>query len=91
LKKSWIHDGYPFSCCPKANQEVGSYSREEIHCIFHELEKLNNPRSRGKGLKDNLTGLWRYRGGDYRIICQIESEVLNIFVVEVGHRKVVYG
>jgi mRNA interferase RelE/StbE len=61
--------------------------------ILNELEevsKLNNPRSRGKGLKHNLSGLWRYRVGDYRIICDIEDEVLVVLVVDVSHRRDVY-
>jgi mRNA interferase RelE/StbE len=61
--------------------------------ILNELEevsKLNNPRSRGKGLKHNLSGLWRYRVGDYRIICDIEDEVLVVLVVDVSHRRNAY-
>jgi mRNA interferase RelE/StbE len=61
--------------------------------ILNELEevsKLNNPRSRGKGLKHNLSRLWRYRVGDYRIICDIEDEVLVVLVVDVSHRRNAY-
>lgn len=48
------------------------------------------PRRFGKGLKANLTGLWRYRVGDYRILCQIQDSELIVLVVAVGHRKDVY-
>lgn len=36
-------------------------------------------------------GFWRYRVGDYRILCRIHDEELEILVVEVGHRKEIYG
>jgi len=49
-----------------------------------------DPRRFGKGLKADLAGLWRYRVGDYRILCQIEDQVLLVLVVAVGHRKAIY-
>ena len=45
----------------------------------------------GKALSSNKTGFWRYRVGDYRIICDIEDAVLVILVVEVNHRSKVYA
>jgi mRNA interferase RelE/StbE len=36
------------------------------------------------------TGYWRYRVGDYRVICKIEDAVVTVFVIEVGHRRHVY-
>lgn len=44
----------------------------------------------GKALSGNKAGFWRYRVGDYRIICDIEDEELVILVVEVNHRSKVY-
>ncbi|MCM1322541.1 MAG: type II toxin-antitoxin system RelE/ParE family toxin [Prevotella sp.] len=61
--------------------------------IFNYMDKvaqLENPRSRGKGLVSNLSGLWRYRVGDYRILCRIKDAELIITVVEVGHRREIY-
>jgi mRNA interferase RelE/StbE len=37
-----------------------------------------------------LAGLWRYRVGDYRVLCSIEEEKLTVLVVEIAHRSVVY-
>jgi len=51
---------------------------------------MNNPRSKGKALSGNLKGLWRYRVGDYRVICQIIDNEVVILVVELGHRKEIY-
>jgi mRNA interferase RelE/StbE len=49
-----------------------------------------DPRRFGKGLHANLAGLWRYRVGDYRILCQIKNGQLLVLVVSVGHRRNVY-
>ena len=49
-----------------------------------------DPNRFGKGLKADLAGLWRYRVGDYRILCQIKDRELLVLVVAVGHRKYVY-
>ena len=50
-----------------------------------------NPRRLGKSLHGNLSGYWRYRVGDYRIICEIHDEEVVVLVVEVGHRSKIYG
>lgn len=52
--------------------------------------KLEDPRSRGKALTGNLAGVWRYRVGDYRILCDINDGRLVILVVDVAHRREVY-
>ena len=57
---------------------------------LEQIELLNNPRSRGKALTSNLSGLWRYRVGDYRILCRIRDDKLIITVIEIGHRSTVY-
>lgn len=38
----------------------------------------------------NLRGLWRYRVGDYRIVCDIRDEALVIIAIDLGHRSEVY-
>lgn len=55
--------------------------------VFDELDeiaKLEDPRSRGKALTGNLAGVWRYRVGDYRILCDINDGRLVILVVDVA-------
>ncbi len=49
-----------------------------------------DPRKYGKPLRNSMRGLWRYRWGDYRIICQIQDARLTILVVSVGHRSRVF-
>lgn len=50
-----------------------------------------NPRRFGKSLHGELGGFWRYRVGDYRIICDIQDENIIVLVVDIGHRSKIYG
>ena len=61
-----------------------------IGWIERNLENCENPRIYGKNLIANKSGQWRYRIGDYRIICEIQDEEITILVLEVGHRKSIY-
>ena len=54
------------------------------------VQETSDPRERGSGLRANLAGLWRYRVGDYRVICSIEDHELVILVLQIGHRRDVY-
>ncbi len=49
-----------------------------------------DPRRFGKSLNRKLKGLWRYRIGDYRAICQIQDDRLIVLVLIVGHRRKIY-
>ena len=88
--------------------KIPAYSKSHrLECLaflFHdymgEIEKLTDPHSRGKGLTSNLSGLWRYRVGDYRVISVIgegktDEEppkiVITVLVVHIGHRSKVCG
>lgn len=54
------------------------------------IEPLDDPRQLGKGLKGHLSELWRYRVGDYRLVCELRDDVLVVLIVRIGHRKGVY-
>ncbi len=62
----------------------------EIRDALSDIGSLDDPRCRGKALSGNLRGLWRYRVGDYRIICDILDGELVVLVVEIGHRGEIY-
>ncbi|MFT4299779.1 MAG: type II toxin-antitoxin system RelE/ParE family toxin [Aeromicrobium sp.] len=49
-----------------------------------------DPRSTGKGLTAGFTGKWRYRIGDYRVLCEICDAELVVLTIEVGHRRDIY-
>lgn len=58
--------------------------------IYKNLVDCEDPRSHGKGLTANRSGQWRYRIGDYRLICDINDSELVILAVSIGHRRDVY-
>ncbi|EGK61093.1 plasmid stabilization system protein [Centipeda periodontii DSM 2778] len=58
--------------------------------IRRNLEGCDNPRLHGKGLTANRSGQWRYRIGDYRLIADIQDDIVVILIVTVGHRRDVY-
>jgi mRNA interferase RelE/StbE len=58
--------------------------------INKNLVACEDPRQPGKGLTANRTGQWRYRIGDYRLICQINDDKLIILALSVGHRRDIY-
>lgn len=61
-----------------------------IRTYMDEVAALENPRDRGKAMTSNKTGLWSYRIGDYRMICDIQDHHLVIVALDVGHRRDVY-
>ena len=58
--------------------------------ITENLVNIEDPRSLGKGLVANRSGQWRYRIGDYRLICLIKDQDLIILALSVGHRRNIY-
>jgi mRNA interferase RelE/StbE len=65
-------------------------SQRKIISLLKILETNENPRLAGKALHGDKAGLWRYRSGDYRIICQIMDSTITILVLKIGHRREVY-
>ena len=63
---------------------------ERINAFLERLLERENPRLLGGSLSGTLAGRWKYRVGDYRLICEIQDEVLIVLVLEVGHRSKVY-
>ena len=54
------------------------------------ISSAQEPRQLGKPLRGGLSGLWRYRVGDYRILCRIIDQTVTVIVVAVGHRRHIY-
>ncbi len=86
---SWV---YRFDArALKELKKLGHKAQRDIIAYLDErIAGSSDPRRFGKGLKAELAGLWRYRVGDYRLLCQINDHELLILVVAVGHRKIVY-
>lgn len=61
-----------------------------LNWLHDRLEGCKDPRHFGDPLKGGLTGLWRYRIGDYRVICEIQDARLVVLAIAIGHRREVY-
>lgn len=75
----------------KSFKKLDRYTQRMIKgWIEKNLIDCDDPRRHGKGLTANRSGQWRYRIGDYRLICQIDDGKLVILALDVGHRREVY-
>lgn len=61
--------------------------QKRIKDYMVEVAMLEDPRSRGKILVENLPGLWRYRLGDIRVVCEIKDAEILITVLRIADRK----
>lgn len=64
-------------------QKIADYLEDQIAI-------LPDPTIRGKALVGDKRGLWRYKIGDYRVICFIQKNLLLVLVLNIAHRKEVY-
>ena len=55
------------------------------------LARLNNPRELGEALAGSKLGnYWKYRVGDWRIICDLQDQRIVVRVLRGGNRREVY-
>ena len=73
-------------------KKLDRYTQKMIKAwIEKNLIGCDDPRAPGKGLTTNRSGQWRYRIGDYRMICLIEDNRLVILALSIGHRSEIYS
>jgi mRNA interferase RelE/StbE len=65
--------------------------RDRIYVFLTSLKDSHNPRAQGKALTGKYSGCWRYRIGEYRLICRIEDKTVTVLVLDIGHRKHIYA
>jgi mRNA interferase RelE/StbE len=82
--------------------EVSETAKKQLAKIDHQAQRDiwrflqdriatdEDPMRFGAPLRKNLSGLWKYRVGNYRLICDIQGNRLIVLVVRVGHRREVY-
>lgn len=58
--------------------------------LLKNIDGCADPRAHGKGLTANRSGQWRYRIGDYRVLCEIRDSDLVVLAIEIGHRREIY-
>ena len=62
-----------------------------IDWLDDRIEGCKNPRHFGEPLRGDLAGLWRYRVGDFRIICEIQEQRMVVLALAIGHRRKIYS
>lgn len=89
MPKNWVVEFKP-----KAFKELKSLDHKTQAQVFHFLDRLTehheSPRAVGLAMQGGSKKLWRYRVGDYRLICIIVDHRLIILVLAIGHRKGIY-
>ena len=82
--------------------EVSDYAERQLRKLDKPVQKrlldwledridgCKNPRHFGEPLRGEMNGLWRYRIGDYRVICEIQDQQLVVLALAVGHRREIY-
>jgi mRNA interferase RelE/StbE len=59
--------------------------------LLVKVDNSEDPRIFGKELTGELSGSWRYRIGDYRVICHIDDNYCEVLAMKIGHRSKVYS
>jgi mRNA interferase RelE/StbE len=61
-----------------------------LNWLADRIEGCKDPRHFGEPLKGNYAGFWRYRIGNYRVICEIQDDIVVVMVLNIGHRRQIY-
>lgn len=67
----------------KSLKKLDKHRQKLIISYMDNIEKIEEPRVRGKSLSANLKGFWIYRISDFRIICEIIDDELIICVIDI--------
>jgi mRNA interferase RelE/StbE len=86
---------YNVELSESAERELGKLDAPQakriLKFLHQRVAKLGDPRSIGEALHGSRLGeFWKYRVGDYRLICKIADDRLIVLVLRVGHRKEIY-
>ncbi|MGH8750191.1 MAG: type II toxin-antitoxin system RelE family toxin [Burkholderiales bacterium] len=78
----------------KAKRELDKLDRPTKERIVRFLRERiatdENPRRTGEALSGEKAIFWKYRVGDYRLICDIQDKQIIVLVIAIGHRREVY-
>ena len=79
---------------PTADKAFGKLDRQQQRRIQKfiqtRLQTSDDPRRLGEAYTGPLKGYWKYRVGDYRLVCDIQAQTQTVLVVAIGDRKDIY-
>lgn len=86
---------YGVELAESADRELGKLDAQHrkriLEFLYERVASLDDPRSIGEALHGPQLGeFWKYRVGNYRLVCKIEDDRLIVLVLRVGHRREVY-
>jgi len=80
---------------PEAEKELDrldpQHAKRILRFLFKRIATNEDPKRFGDPLKRNFSCLWKYRVGDYRVVCDIQEQIFTVLVVMIDHRRKVYG
>ena len=78
---------------PEARRQFERLDRSvqrRIQTYLNDNVLAGDPRRFGRALRGDLSGLWRYRVGDFRLIAKLEDAIVTVVIIKTGHRSVIY-
>jgi len=67
-----------------------SVQRKVLHFFTERLKTTDHPKFFAKPLSGNLRNFWRFRIGDYRVICNFQEPEKVIYLLRIAHRSEIY-
>ena len=89
-----LNRGWQIEFDPAAQREFNrldkTVARRIFKFLYERVGRLDNSRKIGERLQGTLSEFWKYRVGDYRLICTLEDDRLLVLVLRIGHRREIY-
>jgi mRNA interferase RelE/StbE len=83
---------YTIELKPAALRSLAKLPREMQERLARKIGGLaRNPRPHGTEKLKGMPDLYRLRVGDYRLLYQVQDKIPLVLVVQIGHRKEIYG
>jgi mRNA interferase RelE/StbE len=84
-------DFYRVELTRSAEKDLRRIDRSRVAAVYEALEGLSDaPRRHGSKKLVGADRTYRIRVGDYRIVYEIDDDVLVVLVIRVAHRREVY-
>lgn len=84
-------DSYRVELTRSAEKDLRRVDRSRVASLYEAIERLGtDPRPHGSKKLVGAERTYRIRVGDYRIVYEIEDEVLVVLVIRVAHRREAY-
>jgi len=82
---------YRVELIPAARRQLRKLDQKVAQRLLPALEDLKSePRPPGCRAMTGQPGRWRIRVGDYRVVYQIDDDIVLVLVVTIAHRREAY-